>query len=478
MFSPLFWLGLLGGGLASFGTRRSWLPRPPAARLDPLLGIISDAVVLCDGAGRITQANAAARALGYGGGGAADLPLRYPSGQPVPPGQMPLTRARLSRRRMTGAGYLLTTHDGAARVLDIDAHPLVNGGTAAVLRDVTASAVYQTREAAAQTHGRVLDSLARRLGAAPDQNEATRAAVEAALSLLEGLPGARARLYRRDTHAGRLTLLAAAPDDLPRPRSRAQARASDIPFDAAVPWVWKVYVAREACVDDDALILPLLAGGVALGHLTLNARKGEGLEDEKRREALTLPAAMASLALAGWIQAARADGVTAQAEALGDVARAAASCATADALADLVVGHVRRIVGAEVCVVAWLEAERLCPAGTSFRDALLFPEKHAPDDPLLCDPAARKAVKTGKAVTRAALPNPEFGAGPWRALAGQSGTHTVLALPLAGRRGALTVYTQGDLPPSDTHVTFVESLASLLSLSPPQATAPAALSGG
>jgi len=475
MFRPLFWLGLLGGGLASFGARRAWLPRPPAPQADPLLDLFPDAVIRCDASGRVTRVNAAARALGDRVG---DLPLRYPSGQPVPPGQMPWTRARLSRRRMTGGGYLLTGPDGAVRVLDIDAHPLGNGGAVAVLRDVTTSAADRARAAAAQAYGQVLCGLGRRLDAAPDQGEAARAAAGAALGLLEGLPGAQVRLYLRDADVGRLTLLAAAPDDRPkRPRSRAQARASDIPFDAAVPWVWKVYVAREAYADGDALLLPLLACGVALGHLMLNARNPKDLEDGPRREALTLLAAMASLSLAGLVQAARAGALTAQAEALGDVARAASSGATADALADLVIGHVRRIVGAEVCVVAWRDADRLRLAGTSFRDALLFPEKHAPDDPLLCDPAARKAVKTGRAVTRAALPNPAFGASPWRAFAGQSGTHTVLALPLAGRRGALTVYGLGSLPPSDAHVTFVESLASLLSLSPPQATDSGAPSG-
>ena len=475
MFRPLFWLGLLGGGLASFGARRAWLLRPPAPQADPLLDFFPDAAIRCDASGRVTRVNAAARALGDMAG---DLPLRYPSGQPVPPGQMPWTRARLSRRRMTGGGYLLTGPDGAVRVLDIDAHPLGDGGAVAVLRDVTASAADQARAAAAQAYGQVLHELGRRLDAAPDQGETARAAAGAALGLLEGLPEAQVRLYLRDADVGRLTLLAAAPDDRPkRPRSRAQARASDIPFDAGVPWIWAVYVAREAYADGDALMLPLLAGGVALGHLMLNARNPKDLGDGQRREALTLLAAMASLALAGWFQAARADGMTAQAEALGDVARTASSGATADALADLVVGHVRRIVGAEVCVVAWLEAERLRPAGTSFRDALLFPEKHAPDDPLLCDPAARQAVKTGRAVTRAALPNPAFGAGPWRAFAGQSGTHTVLALPLAGRRGALTVYALGSLPPSAARVTFLEALAALLSLSPPRSTDPGASSG-
>lgn len=474
MFTPPFWLGLLGGGLASFGTRRAWLPRPPTPPPDPLLDLVSDAVIRCDGAGRVAPANAAARALGCGDT-PVDLPLHYPSGQPVPPGQMPLARARRSGQPVACPGYLLTTPDGAARVVDVEAHPLSGGGAAAVLRDVTASAASLAREARAQSRARVLDELARRLGAAPGRDGAARAAVEAALALLDGLPGARARLYLRDPHAGRLTLLAAAPEDHPkRPRSQAQARASDIPFDAAVPWVWAVYVAREVYADEDTLILPLLAGGGTLGHLTLGAQIGEDMEDEGRRGALTLLAATASLSLAGWHQALRADEMAAQAGALRGVARAAASGAVPDALADLVVGHARRLAGADLCTVAWLEAGRLRLAGSSFRDALLFPEGYAPDDPALCGSAARKAAKTGERVMRAGLPNPAFGAGPWRALAGQSGAHTVLSLPLAATRGALTVYVLGGLPPSDAHVTFLESLAALLSLFPPPATTPEA----
>jgi len=474
MFASLFfWLGLLGGGLVSFGTRHAWRPKLRLPKPDSFLDFLPDAVIRCEAFGRVIGANAAARALGLVVGGVAgDLPLRYPTGQPVPPGQMPLARARLSGEAVACAGYLLTGPDGTAHVLDIWAQPQI-GGAVAVLRDVTASAASQAREAAAQVHGQALHELGRRLGAASDRGEAARAAVEAALRLLENLPGAGARLYLRDSDAGRLTLLASAPDDpLKRPRTSAQAQAADIPFDAAVPWIWTVYVAREACVGEDTLILPLLAGGVAFGHLTLSARVGEDLEDVKQRESLTLLAAMVSPSLAGWLGAARAAALTAQAGALRDIARAAASGVAPDALADLVIGHARQIVGAAVCVVARLEADRLRLAGASFRDALLFPEKHSSDDPTLCDAATRKAVKTGKTVTRAALPNPDFEAGPWRAFAGQSGTHTVLALPLAGRRGALTVYFAGGLPPSDASLTFLAALAALLSL--PQATTPEA----
>lgn len=483
-----FWLGLLLGGLTSFGTRRGWLPLLREKAPDPLLDLVGDAVVVCNSSGVITYTNAAARTL-FGQDGAGFSQLCYPSGQSVPPGQLPLARVQRTGKTVEGAGYLCVSPDGAPRVLDIIARPLPDGGTAATIRDMTALGEGQARETTTGRRGQVLRDLCRRLSVASDADELARCLVESALTLAEGLPQAHARLYLYDSEKKLLTRLASAPDDRPkRPKSQRQAELPTFPFDAASPLLWSVYIDRQQVVSGDvagdarfqanlgeesvgsACALPLFAGGVALGHLSLSSRAAETFADEGLRDALTLVSSVAALALAGPRQAAQANHLGAQVEALRDVVLAVGRQTEIGPLADLVSRHVCRVVGGEVCLLALHAGAGLRLVGDSYKDALLFLDRHTPDDPALCDTGIQKTMRTGKTVQRVGLANPAFDAGVWRAFAGQSGKHSILAVPLAAGQGALTVFKAGDAPYSETHVKFVETLAALVSAALPSAS--------
>ena len=122
-------LGLWIGGLfAPAPPRRLPAPvfLPPVLRPDPRLDSVSDAVITCDTSGTITYANAAAQAV-FGPDGDGLSRLCYPSGQPVPQGQSPLTLARRTVQTVEAAGYLLTTLGQAPRVLDVTARPWRGG---------------------------------------------------------------------------------------------------------------------------------------------------------------------------------------------------------------------------------------------------------------------------------------------------------------------------------------------------------------
>lgn len=477
---PPFWLGLLLGGLASLGARRLWLP-PRSSPLDPLLDLISDGVLVSDSSGAVTDTNVAARAL-FGPGGAGLARLCYPSGQPVPPGQSPINRALRSGRAVEGMSYLSVSVEGKTHVLDIQARPLPGGGAVVTARDRTEIGEGRSRETKAQGREEVLRALCRRLGAAPDAGELAQALVESALALAAGLPDVRARLYLYDSDAKRLTRLASAPPGRPkRPKSHRQAQRPTFPFDASSPLLWSLYVAREPAVGADvgddaagpAYTLPLLAGGVALGHLALTCPDPDAFADADLRETLGLLASVAALALAGPRQAAQAELLAAQGVALRTVIQAVAERTEQNPLADLVSREACRVLGAEVCTLALRDGECLRLVGTAYRDALLFPDRHAPDDPGLIGDAAREAVRKGKTIQRTGLKNPPFEAGVWRALAGQSGRHSVIAVPLAAGQGALTTYVAGDTPLPETQVTFLETLAALLSATLPEASPPA-----
>ncbi len=481
MFKRLsFWLGLLLGGLASFGTRRLWPPSRPT-RFDPLLHLVSDAVLLCDASSGFVDLNPAARAL-FGPGGAGLAGLRYPSGQPVPPGQLPISRALRTGRIAEGEGYRCVSAEGTARVLDIQARPLLGGNAVLIARDRTEAGEGRAREMALGRREQVLRDLCRRLAAAPGVGEMAQAAVESALALADGLPDVRARLYAYDSDAKRLTRLASAPDDRPRrPKSHRQSQRPTFPFDASSPLLWSLYVAREPIIGADvgdeaappAYALPLLAGGVALGHLSLSGPAPEALAETGLGETLGLFASVTALALAGSRQAAQAELLAAQSEALRTVAQAVAERTGQDALADLVGHEVRRALGAEVCTLALKNGEGLHLVGMAYRDAQLFLDRYASDDAALVGDVAREAVRKGRTVQRAGLANPHFEAGVWRAFAGQSGRHSVVSVPLAAGRGALTAYAAGGGSLPDTQITFLETLAALVSAALPQAIPPA-----
>jgi len=473
---PPFWLGLLLRALAALGV---WRPRPlprPAA-LDPLLDLVSDAVLTCNASGAVSGANAAAQRL-FGPGGAGLTRLRYPSGQPVPPGQSPLARALRTGAATESAGYLLLSAGSKTRALEIKAGPLPNSAGAVLTAcDRTEAGEGRAREAKAHKREEALRALCRRLSAASSADEIAQATVESALALLDGLPDARARLYAYDGDAKRLTRLASAPDDRPkRPKSHRQLQPPVFPFDAASLLLWSVYVAREPATGDDlegpTYAVPLMIGGVAVGHLSVTC-PGAPL-DADTREALGQLASIAALAQSGPHQAAQAAPLIAQVEALQAVIGAIAGQMATDALADLISGEVRRVTGAEVCTLALKDSDRLRLVGTAYRDALLFPDQHAPGDAALVGDTAQEAIKKGKTVHRPGRANPTFEAGVWRAFAGQSGRHSVLSAPVALGQGALTVYAAGDAPFPAIQVKFLEMLAALVSLPLPRATPPAA----
>jgi len=469
MFKRLpFWLGLLfGGGLASLG---AWRLRSAPRPLSPLLDLVSDAVLTCNASGAVSGANAAAQNL-FGPGGAGLARLRYPSGQPVPPGQSPLTRALRTGAVTESASYLLPSIEGKVRVLEIKAGPLPDGaGAVLTARDRTEAQEGRVREARTGARDDGLRALCRRFGAASSADEIAQATVECALALLNGPPDARARLYAYDGDAQRLTRLASAPDDRPkRPKSQRHSQPPVFPFNAASPLLWSVYVAREPATGDDlegpAYAVPLLLGGVAAGHLSVTC------PDADTREALGMLASIAALAQSGPRQAAP---LAAQVESLQAVIQALAEQTESDALADLISAEVRRVTGAEVCTLALKNGDTLRLVGTAYRDALLFPDRHAPDDAAIIGDIAREAIKKGKTVQRPGRTNPLFEAGLWRAFAGQSGRHSTLSVPLTAGQGALTVYAAGDAPFPAAQVKFLETLAALASLPLPRASLPEA----
>lgn len=462
---PSFWLGLLLGASPAFVLCRRWLPAPGKRSPDPLLDLVGDAVVVCDASSTVTYANTAARSL-FGPNGRDSFELCYPSGQRVPPGQVPITRALRSRKSVEGAGYVC-----AARVLNVSARPIAGGGAAAVFRDVTAIREAQAREGETEKQERVLSELCHRLGGASDAADLGQAVVESALALLDGLPDMRARLYLYDAERGQLTRQASVPEEMPkRPRSHRQAQPPTFPFDAKTPLLWQVYIARQPFVSADvasddrflivplseekvgsAIALPLLAEGAALGHLSLTCPV-IGAFAGRWLAALELLTALAASALAGQRQAAQSASLSEQMTALCEIAQAVANFQEANALADLVAGQVQRIIEAEVCTLTVKVGDSLRLVGEVYKDALLFPEKHNANDPALLRPK-----------TRMGNPNPAFEDGPWRAFAGQSGTHSVLSVPLAAGQGALTVYAAGDAPFFDAQIKFLDTVAGLLS---------------
>ena len=485
MFKRLwFWLGLLLGGLASFGTRRLWRPSGSGVldpRLDPLLEMVSDAVVLCDASGAVTDMNAVGREL-FGPDGDWLSRLHYPSGQPVPPGQSPINRVLRTGRSAEGQGFQCRSAEGKTRILDIQARSLPGSGLIVTARDRTEIEEGRAQETKVQGREETVRALCRRLSAASDPEELAQAVVESALALATGLPDVRARLYTYDSDSKQLMWLASAPDDrLKRPKSHRQAQRPTFPFDASSPLLWSLYVARQpvigADIGDDAATpgysLPLLAGGVALGHLSVTCPSPDAFADANLREALGLLASLTGLALAGPRQEAKAIPLAAQVEALQAVIGAIGERREQGTLADLVTRQVCCVTGAEVCTLALKKGQRLRLVGTAYRDGLLFPEHRPPDDAALIEDVAREAMRNRKTAWRIGLANPRFEAGLWRAFAGQSGRHSVVSVPLSAGQGALTVYAAGASPFSSAQIKFLETVAALVSATLPEATRPA-----
>ena len=447
-FRPTFWPGFLLGALAAFAAlSRKLLPTPSVAA-DGLLDFVSEAVLTSDASGQITAANAAARAL-FGPDLAGYQDLCYPTGQPVPPGQLPLTR-----RDFSPTGFLLTGADGSSRTLEATTRTLPTGGAVAVFRDSTEHADAQAKETRAQADTHALHAFGRRLGTVRTAEEAAEAVAEAVLTL-----GAKtARCFTYDADAKRLTLTAARPDTRPkRPRTQTAARNETAIFDAANSLHWAMYVSKEPFEDADTLALPLVAGGAALGHLEVSGGS------RVSREMLTLAASLTAATLAARHQSERADAGAARETALLEIAALLAQAAPFDTLCDAAAAHLRRLLPADVCTVTVSGRLR----GADYLDGLLRPERHKPDDPGLRHEAAEAAMASGATVQRTNLRSSEFADAVWRAFAGASGLHRVLAVPLMGKpAGALTVWAAGDGAFTEAQVQLAETMAALLSVAP------------
>ncbi len=478
----IFWLGGFLGAVSVFAALSRQRTRPQAITFQPLLNLAGEAVVVCDAAGAIVSLNAVAQEW-FGPDGSAAR-LCYPSGQPVPPGQIPLTRALRTGKAADGAGYLCVSSGGVMRALDVSARPLENGGAAAVFRDITALHERQMRQTETERRDAVLRRLCQKLTAAIGPEELARGVAEAALALVQPLPQTQVRLYAYHAERRELTRLASAPEDRPkRPRSQKASQTPTFPFDAGDAVLWPLYVAREPFRGQNIatlgempaasyLALPLIAGGAAIGHLSLSSSDPQAFAASMGEETLALLASLAALALAGPAQAAQATHLADQVAAVREVAGAVSEQWAAGALADLVARHARRVLGAEVCTVAVRNNKALRLLGEGYRDALSAPERYAADAPALTVGAAEKAARTRKPVSQSGLLNPALGSGPWRAFAGQSGRHSVLAVPLPGGVGALTVYRAGESPFSAEQTRFLETLAALTAAVMPPATSP------
>ena len=479
-----FWLGIFLGAISVFGLRQRRLPPALIVEPNPLLGLIGEAVVVCDSAGTLTYLNSIAQEW-FGADGEGALQLCYPSGQPVPSGQIPLTRALRTGKPSEGTGYLCLSPDGAIRTLEISARPLAAAGAAAIFRDITEIHETQARKTEAERREEILRRLCRQLSAAATPEDLARGIVESALALAQPSPGAQVRLYAYDLSQKQLTRLASAPEDRPkRPRSQTAAQPVSFAFDAKLPLLWQVYVAREPfCGTGEAMLgedpaavcfaLPLLAGGAVIGHLSLTCSRPEALHNSALGEAFTLLSSIAALALAGPSQAAQTAHLADQVLAIREIAGAVAKRVGSEALADLVAGCARRVLGAEVCLMAIYQGGQLRPVGDDYKDGLLYPERHAPDDPALTHGATEKAARIGKAVRLNGQRNPDMEIGLWRAFVGQSGRHSVLAVPLPGGQGAITVYRAGETSFNYEQAHFLETLAGLTAAALPSATLPA-----
>ena len=481
----LIWLGLLLGGLAAFWRLHKAPQKPADIPAGLLLDLTGAAVVACGSDGAVTYFNAIASAL-FGPQAIRSPPLYYPNGQRVPPGQLPLSRAR-SAGHFAGARYHCTSADGAACVLDVSAYPLPDGGTAAVFQDVTILHESQASLSQSQAQQAAVRTLGRRLGAAEAQEKTSRAVAEETYSVLQSLPNVQVRLYGYSAAAQTLTRLASEPERPKRLKSSAQSQPSAFAFDADVPALWRLYVDRQPATAGlsalgeaeaaSSYALPLLAGGLAIGHLSISSSADDAFDDPAVQEILEAIASVAALALTAPQSAQLAAHAVQQRDAVCEIAQAAAGGIMFDGLADLTMGHIKRLIGAEVCTLSIASDKGLRIAGTAFKDDLLFPERAKPDSQVLQGKAVQRAWRTQKIVTYLGLTNPSRETAVWRAFA-ERGCHSVTALPLASRLGVLAVYVSGALPLPDAQVKFVETVAALLSSTLKSATAEASRTDG
>jgi len=492
-----------------------WQLLPPPA--DQLLAwqtavtIVPDGVLLCHPAGRITTNPAAQRLLGLADTqDAPDLPpdvLRYPSGQSVPPGAWPWTQAAQTQTSTDWTPYLVVQDTHAPRPIEIAVRP-TSGGAVAIVRDMSA----QIRAAAWETQARhtqgTLAEAARRLGRALEIETLCQITTDMALLLLPPRvrPDARALLCTFDGRNSPLLLRALSPDaGKKKPRRHADTLPPQFEFDAQSPLLWKVYLDRQLVVSADigtdplfaqprerallcsprdtpppaasVLMLPLLPGAAASGHLLLTSPLVDAFGADTQDALLLLSTVSASALARAHADALRREHAD-QFAALQQAALAACALSDTDAFADTLTHCAAAALGASLCTLSLTDAP---PApspkagGMSLRlwgtpppdTALSVPIPGFPLARCACTRTTHQAVRRGVPAWQIGIPNPPLGECQWRVFGGQSGTHSALALPL--RRddttlGALTVFRQGSAPFSPHEMGLTETFSALASL--------------
>jgi serine phosphatase RsbU (regulator of sigma subunit)/PAS domain-containing protein len=495
--------------------RYARIERHRARELEATLTSLSDGVVLCSASGQIVSVNKAAQSiLGPGSvvmgesveAWASRIGFCYPSGQPVPPGAMPLNRT-LRDGQITESAEFLLMGGPAPRVVELTSAPVISSdgetqtvGAVAVLRDVTDLRRSNRQETAAAARVAALVQISRRLNATLVESEIHTIVTEGALALLPeaDAAGARALLYSHDD-TETLTLLRTMPEEAPkRPRSQQQAAPLVLPFDAKSPLLWPLYVQRQTVISCDCatdptfagetaqrllkgvavqppavrsvFALPLVAGTVVTGHLLLTGLGADMFDDPQLQDALTNLTALATIARANARLYAQTRQRADELDALWTVGQAVVSQTHLHDIADTLTERVQAVFGAELCTLSLWEPvpggeRRLRWQGGRYDDALL-PES---DGTLrlecgLCDLATQEAATQGEIAIHLAVPNPPFGGCRWRAFSGQSGAHSVVSAPLRqgdDTLGALTVYRAGNGAFTPEQVKLLRTLAAL-----------------
>ncbi len=499
-----------------------------ANELDATLRSLADGVVTCDGAGRLASVNRAGQAILSSGltapgerveAWAARIGLCYPSGQPVPPLAVPLTRALRTAQALEPEEYAIHTEGGARRLIELTATPVLApappaleiapdgvmvSGAVAVFRDVTELRRSQSQEAAANRRVETLVGISRRLNDTLDLDLDKIHAIitEGARALLPHVPDLRALLYDLDSETKSLRLLAMQPEARPARRAATaqESRPFSAAFDAASPLLWRVYVSRETLTTGDAphdpcfaspvdalllrggvaalppprsaLVLPLLAHDTVSGHLALTSSAPDAFSDPRLTDALTNLAALAVIARTN----ARLYGTMSQRvdelDALWTVGQATASKLELTEVVDTLTSQVRQVMGGEACALALFEAEpgdvrALRRQGAAWKEWALAANAGGDTGDCLCDSCdqvTQEAALTGEAVSLIGRRNPEFPLCRWRAFSGLSGEHSVLAAPLrygSETLGALTVWARGGRAFAPDQIKLLGTLASL-----------------
>lgn len=476
---------------------------------------VSDGVLLFDSAGHFAP-NPAARIL-FGLGDALDTPifpagmLRYPSGQAVPPGALPWAQAAQTQLPTEFAPFLVAQDTHSQRAVEIAARPTANA-VAVIVRDLSARQAAQARETQTRRAQHALAEAARRLSRTADFQTLCRETTDAALALLppEARADARAHLCTFDGQGQPLVLRAASPDEgKKRPRLHAHTLPPQWEFDAQSPLLWKVYLDRQIVAAPDVeadplfaqprerallqfardkpyaarsvVMLPLLPGAAASGHLLLLSPRPDAFPPDTV-DALALLAALSASALARAQTAALLHRQDDQFAALQQAALAARDDPGSDAFADMLCRCAAEALGAAVGVLLLADTSAqtgmaggapLRLWGTSPSDTSRFSPARGPSlARCACTRAAPQAVRRGLPVAQIGIPNPPLGECPWAQFGGQSGMHSVLAVPLRHGEsacGALAVFRHGGKPFSPHETRLAQTFAALASLALPGA---------